>query len=132
MTVQRQRWQNAAPLIVLGIVILMIFVMGCIVLCLLIRRKRIRGKIMGTNARTESHDIPYISLSGGDDADSSAMDRAHPGRNVSGDDGIAESQFKRDHTRDSLYENEDMEGLVKEENTKNEEGSGSVTGMNGD
>ena len=117
------------PLFVLGVVILMIIIMGCIVLYLLIRRKRMRGHLIGTNIRTESNDIPYVSLSDGDDVERRAMD---PGGNVFGDDNIAESQFKRDRTRDSLYENEDMEGLVKDENTKNEEGSGSVTKMNGD
>ena len=113
--------ENAVPLIVLGVVILMIIIMGCILVYLLIRRKRIRDQIGNTPDA-------YVLLSDGVDENGRNM---APGGLANGNRSIDEPYFKRDQTKDSLYDNEDSEGLVKGQDTKNEEGAGSVTMNNG-
>ena len=88
--------------------------MGCIVLYLLNRRKRLRE---GANAVNEIFDAPYHALA------SEAEDRSFGERNGS------RSDFKRKHTSDSLYDHAEEEGQVMPftQDTPTVEGSGNET-----
>lgn len=91
------------PLILLGVVFLMIIIMGCIVLYLLRRRKRLRERAMTLD---EIGDASYIPLASGDI------------ESTFGNENRKISNIQRSHTGDSIYDDGISEGQVLPLQTK--------------
>ena len=97
-------------------VMVVICIVGCTMMYILFRRRRLRD---GAKVLNEISSTPYYALSSGDD------DRALDDRNGT------KTDFKRNQSEDSIYDDVQSEGQIipLPENTPTEEGAGSNTAI---